>query len=400
MKKKVILAYSGGLDTSIAIGWLRERGFGVIAYLADVGQPMDKKTVTQKAYDCGAEEVIIEDLKKEFADKYIMPAIKANAVYEEKYFLGTALSRPLIAEGLVETAKKLKAEYVSHGCTGKGNDQIRFEMAFNCLAPQLKVIAPAREWDFKSREEQVNYAKKHSLPVEATKKKPYSIDINLWGVSIECGVLEDPTAAPPEEAYILTKSPLSKAAKSQTISLRFEKGIPVKLNEKQLSAIAIIESLNKIGGDCAVGRSDLIENRFIGIKSREVYEAPAAAILTYAHKELEALILDRETAHFKKMMEQKYSEVIYNGFWFTPLKEALDAFIEKTQAFISGDVTLKLHKGSIITSARSSKFSLYSKELATYGTGDVFDKTAASGFIKILGLPFALAGRRKGDGSI
>jgi argininosuccinate synthase len=392
MQKKIVLAYSGGLDTSIAIGWLREKGFLVYAYLADVGQPMNKSKIQKRALDCGAKKVIIEDLKKEFVDDYIIPALKANAVYEEKYFLGTALSRPLIAKGMVKVAKKLGAKYVAHGCTGKGNDQVRFEMAFASFAPYLQVIAPAREWDFKSREEQIDYAKKHHIPIEATRKNPYSVDRNLWGVSIECGLLEDPQNAPPPDAYILTKDPEKATAK--IVQIHFKKGMPTKLNQKRMKISSLIDKLNKIGGECGIGRSDLVEDRFVGIKSREVYEAPAANILTFAHKELEALTLDKETMHFKKMLEQKYAQLIYNGFWFTPLKEALDAFINKTQAFVTGEVKLKLYKGHIIILSRKSKFSLYSKKLATYGKGDIFDRKAATGFIKILGLPYKLTGKR------
>lgn len=395
MKKSVVLAYSGGLDTSIAVGWLKEKGFAVYGYLANVGQPMDKEKIKKKALDCGAEKVVIEDLKDEFIDGYIKPALKANAVYEDKYFLATALSRPLIAKGLVEAAKKLGAGFVAHGCTGKGNDQVRFEMAFAALSPELEMIAPAREWNFKSREEQVDYAKKHNIPVEATKEKPYSIDVNLWGVSIECGVLEDPWVEPPQDAYILTKDPLSASAKTKIVEITFEKGVPVKLEGEKIKFASLIEALNKIGGECGVGRSDLVENRFVGIKSREIYEAPAASVLVYAHKELEALTLDRETAQFKKILEQKYSQLIYNGLWFAPLKEAIDAFMEKTQEYVSGTVKLKLSKGNIITLGRKSEFSLYSKELATYSEEDTFDKTAATGFIKISSLPYKLTGKRK-----
>lgn len=394
MKKSVVLAYSGGLDTSIAVGWLKERGFAVYGYMADVGQPMDKEKIKKKALDCGAEKIVIEDLKDEFIGDYIIPALKANAIYEDKYFLATALSRPLIAKGLVETAKKLGAGFVSHGCTGKGNDQVRFEMAFASLLPELKTIAPAREWNFKSREEQVDYAKKHNIPVEATKKKPYSLDVNLWGVSIECGVLEDPWIEPPQDAYILTKDPLSPSAKTKIVEIEFEKGVPVKFDGKKIRLASLIAELNKIGGECGVGRSDLVENRFVGIKSREIYEAPAASVLVYAHKEVEALTLDRETAQFKKMLEQKYSQLIYNGLWFTPLKESVDAFMEKTQEYVTGTVKLKLSKGNIITLGRKSKFSLYSKELATYSEEDTFDRTAATGFIKISSLPYKLIGKR------
>jgi argininosuccinate synthase len=393
--KKVVLAYSGGLDTSLAVKWLNDQGLSVIAYLADVGQGLDKKKITQKAQKAGAEKVVIEDLRNEFIDSYIMPALKANAVYEGKYFLATALSRPLIAKGVVQTAKEEKAEYVAHGCTGKGNDQVRFELTFNSLAPELEIIAPLREWEFESREEQIDYCQKHKITFEATKKSPYSIDKNLWGVSIECGALEDPLKAPPEEAFILTNSLQKAPTKPEKIKIHFEKGLPVKLNGKKTAAITLIDKLNKIGGKHAVGRSDLIENRFIGIKSREIYEAPAAAILTLAHKELEALAIDRETLHFKGFIEKKLSELIYNGLYFTPLKEALEAFINKTQKYVTGVIEVELYKGNISVLSRDSKYSLYSKKLATYSKEDIFNRKAAEGFIKILGLPYKQTGRRK-----
>ena len=393
--KKVVLAYSGGLDTSIAVSWLKDRGFDVIAYVADVGQNLDRKKLTKKAKNSGVSKIVIDDLKKEFIDAYIIPALKANAVYEGKYYLATALSRPLIAKGLIDLAKKEKAGYAGHGCTAKGNDQVRFELAFYSLAPEIKVVAPAREWDFKSREKQVDFALKHKIPVDATKKSPYSIDENLWGVSIECGVLEDLENTLPEDAYVMTTSGKKAPSKEEKVEIEFKRGIPVGLNGKKMELIKIIEILNKIGGKHGVGRSDMIENRSIGIKSREVYEAPAAAILTYAHKELESLVLDKETAHYKSLLEQKYADLIYNGYWFTPFKEALDAFINKTQELVSGEVILKLYKGSVISSSRKSPHSLYSKNLATYGKDDTFDKTASNGFIKILSLPYRLAGKRK-----
>ncbi len=393
--KKVVLAYSGGLDTSIAVSWLKNRGFDVIAYVADVGQNIDRKKLTKKAKDSGISKIVIDDLKKEFVKDYIIPALKANAVYEGKYYLATALSRPLIAKGLINLAKKEKAGYASHGCTAKGNDQVRFELAFYSLAPKIKVVAPAREWDFKSREEQVDFAVKHKIPIDATKKSPYSIDENLWGVSIECGVLEDLEKTLPEDAYVMTVSGKKAPSKEEKIEIEFKNGVPIGLNGKKMELIKIIEALNKIGGKHGIGRSDMVENRSIGIKSREVYEAPAAVILTYAHKELETLVLDKETSHYKSLLEQKYADLIYNGYWFTPFKEALDAFINKTQELVSGEVTLKLYKGSIISLSRKSPYSLYSKDLATYGKDDTFDKTASSGFIKILGLPYRLAGKRK-----
>jgi len=393
--KKIVLAYSGGLDTSIAVGWLKERGFEVIAYCGDVGQKIDAKKLAKKAKDTGVKKLIIKDLKSEFVKDYIIPAIKANAIYEDKYFLATALSRPIIAKAQVEIAKKEKAGYLGHGCTGKGNDQVRFEMGFASLAPNLKVVAPAREWDFVSREEQVDFALKHKIPVDITKKSPYSIDENIWGVSIECGVLEDPTKVLPEDAYLMTKSLKKASAEEEVIKISFKKGAPVALNGKKMSVYKIIEKLNKIGGNHGIGRSDMIENRSVGIKSREVYEAPAAAILVAAHKELEAMTLDKATMHYKAILEKQYTDLIYHGYWFTPLKEAIDAFINKTQSVVTGVISLKLYKGNITVAGRKSDYSLYSKELATYSEDDAFDRTAASGFIKIISLPYKITGKRK-----
>jgi argininosuccinate synthase len=393
--KKIVLAYSGGLDTSIAVGWLKERGFEVIAYCGDVGQSIDVKKLSKKAKDTGVKKLIIKDLKKEFVQDYIIPAIKANALYEDKYYLATALSRPILAKAQVDIAKKEKAGYLGHGCTGKGNDQVRFEMGFASLAPNLKVIAPAREWDFASREEQVEYAQKHKIPVDITKKSPYSIDENIWGVSIECGVLEDPEKTLPEEAYLMTSSLKKAPAKEEIVKIEFKKGVPVKLNGKKLSVYEIIKKLNHLGGKHGIGRSDMIENRSVGIKSREVYEAPAAAILVFAHKELEAMTLDKATLHHKAVLEKQYADLIYHGCWFTPLKEAIDAFIEKTQSVVTGVITLKLYKGNVVIAGRKSDYSLYSKNLATYSEDDTFDRTAASGFIKIISLPYKITGKRK-----
>jgi len=393
--KKIVLAYSGGLDTSIAVGWLKERGFEVIAYCGDVGQKIDAKKLAKKAKDTGVKKLIIKDLKNEFVKDYIIPAIKANAIYEDKYFLSTALSRPIIAKAQVEIAKKEKAGYLGHGCTGKGNDQVRFEMGFASLAPNLKVVAPAREWDFASREEQVDYALKHKIPVDITKKSPYSIDKNIWGVSIECGVLEDPTKVLPEDAYLITQSLKNAPTEEAAIKISFKEGVPVALNGKKMSVYKIIEKLNALGGKHGIGRSDMIENRSVGIKSREVYEAPAAAILVAAHKELEAMTLDKATMHYKAILEKQYTDLIYHGCWFTPLKEAIDAFIQKTQSVVSGEISLKLYKGNITVAGRKSDYSLYSKELATYSEDDAFDRTAASGFIKIISLPYKITGKRK-----
>ncbi len=386
--KKIILAYSGGLDTSIAIKWLKEKGFNVIACLVDIGQTGNLAQAREKAKKIGASKVYIIDSKKEFVKGYIYPALKANAVYEGKYFLATALSRPLIAKKLVSVAKKEKAGFVAHGCTGKGNDQVRIEVAVAALAKDLKVIAPVREWDFPSREAQIRYAKMHKIPVTATKKSPYSLDQNLWGVSIECGVLENPSKEPPENVYQITKSPKKASSKPAYITVEFKKGEPVSLNKAKLSEVTLIRNLSAIGAMHGVGRSDMIENRLVGIKSREVYEAPAAFILHTAHKELEALVLDRELLHFKRIIEEKYSELIYYGLWHSPLKKALDSFILATQQRVSGEVKLKLYKSSCTPVSRRSEYSLYKEELATYSKKDKFDKKLAEGFIKIWGMPY------------
>ncbi len=388
MTKKIVLAYSGGLDTSVAIRWLKEKGFDVIACLVDVGQKADFQKAKVKARKIGASNVYVIDAKNNLINDFIFPALKANAVYEGKYFLATALSRPLIAKVLAEVAKKEKAKFVGHGCTGKGNDQVRIEVSLSALAKGLKVIAPVRVWDFASREAQIRYAKTHNISVTATKKSPYSFDENLWGISIECGVLENPDTEPPEDAYQITTDPVKAPKKPVYVTIGLEKGEPYSINGKRLTPIALINRLNIIGALHGIGRSDMVENRLVGIKSREIYEAPAAYILHTAHKELEALVLDRELLHFKDIVALKYSELIYNGLWYSRLREALDKFIGDTQKNVTGDVRLKLYKGTCSVVGRSSKFSLYNEKLATYTEEDKFDHTAAEGFIKVWGLPY------------
>jgi argininosuccinate synthase len=386
--KKIVLAYSGGLDTSVAIRWLKEKGFDVIACLVDVGQKGDFKKAREKARKIGASKIYVVDAKDEFVRDFIFPALKANAVYEDKYFLATALSRPLIAKALADVAKKEKASFIGHGCTGKGNDQVRIEVSLAALARGLEVIAPVRVWDFSSREAQIRYAKKHNIPVAATKKSPYSLDENLWGVSIECGVLENPGIEPPKDAYQITRDPKDAPANPVYINVGFEKGEPVSLNGKRYNAVALIGKLNDIGALHGVGRSDMVENRLVGIKSREIYEAPAACILHACHKELEALVLDRELVHFKGIISLKYAELIYYGLWYGALRESLDKFIENTQKTVTGEVKIKLYKGSLNVVARKSRFSLYKENLATYSSKDSFDHKAAEGFIKIWGMPY------------
>ncbi|MFC1804207.1 argininosuccinate synthase [Candidatus Omnitrophota bacterium] len=386
--KKVVLAYSGGLDTSCAIKWLQEQGWDVICFAADVGQNDDFGPVQERGYAAGASKVYIKDLKDEFVTDFILPTLKANAVYEGKYLLGTALSRPLIAKHLVAIAHKEKANAVAHGCTGKGNDQVRLEVTIGVLDPDLEIIAPLREWEFSSREEEIEYAKTYDIPIDVTKKKPYSIDRNIWGVSIEAGVLEDLQQEPPESAYLVTKGPTGTSTYPRYVEIYFEKGVPKKLDGKAYKLTNLIAHLNQVGGLHGVGRSDLVENRLVGIKSREIYEAPAATILYAAHKELESLVLDRELSHFKEGIALKYAELVYYGLWYCGLKDALDHFVASTQKNVTGSVKLKLFKGSCTPVARKSMKSLYKKELSTYGKGDKFDQNLAKGFIKIWGMPY------------
>ena len=386
--KKIVLAYSGGLDTSVAIKWLKDKGFDVIACLVDIGQKGDFKKAREKAKKIGASKVYIIDAKDEFVRDFIFPALKANAVYEGKYFLATALSRPLIAKVLANIANKEGARFVGHGCTGKGNDQVRIEVSLAALAKGLEIVAPVRVWGFASREAQIRYAKTHGIPVTATKKSPYSLDENLWGVSIECGVLENPNTEPPKDAYQITKDPQAAPKKPAYVKVGFKKGVPVSINGKACNPIELIAKLNSAGSLHGIGRSDMVENRLVGIKSREIYEAPAAYILHAAHKELEALVLDRELMHFKDIVSLKYADIIYYGLWYSPLRKALDRFIDSTQQHVEGEVRLKLYKGNLSVVGRKSKHSLYNEALATYSSKDSFDHKAAEGFIKIWGLPY------------
>ena len=390
--KKVVLAYSGGLDTSCIVRWLKERGYEVICFMADLGQGLgqgeDLEAIEARALSAGASKVYIKDLQDEFVEDFIIPALQANAIYEGKYLLATALGRPLIAKYLVQIAQKEKAEAIAHGCTGKGNDQVRIEVAAGILDPKLDIIAPVRTWEFKSREEEIEYAKEHNIPIDVTKKKPYSIDRNIWGISIEAGVLEDLAQEPPEDAYMITKNPTTQASYPKYVEVYFEKGVPKKIDGKSYKLKTLITHLNEIGGCYGVGRSDMVENRLVGIKSREIYEAPAATILHIAHKELEALVLDRELSHFKEIISLKYSELVYNGLWFSPLKEAIDGFVKSTQKHVTGSIKLKLFKGSCVAVGRKSAHSLYKKELSTYGKEDKFDQKLAEGFIKIWGMPY------------
>jgi argininosuccinate synthase len=383
---KLVLAYSGGLDTSVAIKWLQERGYDVIACCLDLGEGKDLDFVKEKALKVGAIKSHVIDVKEEFANEYALIALQAHALYEGKYPLVSALSRPLIAKKLVEIAELEGAVAVAHGCTGKGNDQVRFEVSIKALNPNLEVIAPVREWSW-SREEEIEYAKKHGIPIPVDLDSPFSIDQNLWGRSNECGILEDPWAAPPEEAYELTAALENTPDVPEIIEIGFEQGIPKTLNGKPYSLASLILELNAIAGKHGVGRIDHVENRLVGIKSREVYECPGAITLIKAHKELEDLTLVKEVAHFKPIIEQKLAEVIYNGLWFSPIKDALVAFLKETQKNVTGVVRVKLFKGHAIIEGRKSEFSLYDEKLATYTADDQFDHQAAVGFISLYGLP-------------
>ncbi|RKY30621.1 MAG: argininosuccinate synthase [Candidatus Omnitrophota bacterium] len=386
--KKVVLAYSGGLDTSCIVRWLREQGYAVVCFIADLGQGEDFSAIEKRAHAAGASKVYIKDLQEEFIRDFVSPSLKANAIYEGKYLLATALSRPLIAKHLVEIAHKEKADAVAHGCTGKGNDQVRFEVSIGILDRKLKILAPVREWEFKSRQEEIEYARTFNIPIDVTKKKPYSIDRNIWGISIEAGVLENLEQEPPEDAYLITKSQITATTYPKYIEIYFEKGLPKKIGSRPYKLKTLISHLNDLGSVYGVGRTDLVENRLVGIKSREIYEAPAATILYTAHKELESVVLDRETAHFKEIIALKYSELVYYGLWYSDLKQALDAFVDSIQKYVTGSIKLKLFKGSCTAVARRSVHSLYKKKLATYGREDEFDQKLAEGFIKIWGMPY------------
>ncbi len=386
--KKVVLAYSGGLDTSIIIPWLKENySYDVVAMVGDVGQGDDIEAVVEKAYATGASKVVVEDLREEFLTGYVFPALKAGAVYEHKYLLGTSLARPVIARHQVEVALREGATAVAHGCTGKGNDQVRFELAYQALAPHLKVIAPWREWDLKSREDCLDYAEQHGIPVAASREKIHSRDRNLWHISHEGGELEDAGNAPLPTTWQLTRSPQQAPDREEQVEIGFEQGVPVSANGMGMDPVSLLELLNEIGGRNAIGRVDLVENRFVGIKSRGCYETPGGTLLLAAHRELEALCLERDLMHFKQQMALKYAELVYFGLWFTPLREALDAFVESTQKEVTGSVALSLYKGNVAIASRRSEHSLYSTDLAAFTMGDSYDQKDAAGFIRILGLP-------------
>ncbi len=388
MPEKVVLAYSGGLDTSIIIPWLKENyACEVIAMIGDVGQGDDLKAVEEKARRTGASEVVVADLRREFVTDYIFPTLRAGAVYEYKYLLGTSMARPVLAKAQVEAAKRFGATAVAHGCTGKGNDQVRFELTYQALAPHLKVIAPWREWTINSREDAIEYAKKHNVPVAQTRESIHSRDRNLWHLSHEGGELEDPANAPLPTTWQLTLSPQQAPDQAEQVTIGFEAGTPVSVNGKQLEPEALIETLNELGGRHGIGRVDVVENRFVGIKSRGCYETPGGTLLVAAHQELEALCLDRDLMHFKQHLALRYAELVYFGFWFTPLREALDAFVNVTQRTVTGSVTLELYKGNVTTVSRQAPQSLYRTDLAAFTMGGTYNPKDAEGFIRLLGLP-------------
>ena len=394
MKKfnKVVLAYSGGLDTSIIISWLKETyGCEVIAVVGNVGQKAELEGLEEKAIRSGASKIYIEDLTEEFVNDYIFPTIQAGAVYEGKYLLGTSFARPLIGKRMVEIAKAEGADAICHGCTGKGNDQVRFELAIKAFAPEMPIIAPWRIWDLKSREDEIAYAEERNIPIKINKDTNYSKDMNLWHLSHEGLDLEFPENEP-DYAKILELSKTLEAApdKATYITLTFEKGNAVALNGTPMGGVQLIEELNKLGGENAIGTTDMVENRLVGMKSRGVYETPGGTILYRAHKDLEELCLDKETAHYKEMIALKFADIVYNGLWFTPLRESLQAFVEKTQETVAGEVKLKLYKGNIVNAGMTSPYSLYSEEYATFGEDAVYDQKDSAGFINLFGLPIVV----------
>ncbi|MCD7874666.1 MAG: argininosuccinate synthase [Acidaminococcaceae bacterium] len=390
--KKVVLAYSGGLDTSVIIPWLKENynNCEVIAVTADLGQGDELDPVHDKALKSGASKCYVLDLKEEFIADYVWPVVKAGAVYEKKYLLGTSFARPLIAKRLVEIAEKEGADAVAHGATGKGNDQVRFELSVKALAPQLAIIAPWREWSIRSREDAIDFAEAHNIPIPVTKEHDYSMDRNMWHLSHEGSDLEDPWNAPKDALFIVTNTPETAPDKAEYVELEFEQGVPVAVNGKKLSPAAIVETLNEIGIRNGVGICDMVENRLVGMKSRGVYETPGGSIIYYAHNELENLCLDRATMSYKQMVGIKYSELVYDGMWFSPLREALAAFVDETQKTVTGTVRLKLYKGNIISAGTKSPYSLYSQEYVTFGADEVYNQADASGFINLFGLPLTV----------
>ena len=396
--KKVVLAYSGGLDTSIIIPWLKENydNCEVIAVSGDVGQGTELDGLEEKAIATGASKLYIEDLKKEFLEDYVFPTLKAGAVYESDYLLGTSFARPVIAKRIVEIALAEGADAICHGCTGKGNDQVRFELTIKAFAPDMKIIAPWREWSIKSRDEEIDYAIAHNIPLKINRETNYSKDKNIWHLSHEGLDLEDPANEPQynKEGFLeLGVSPEAAPDKPTYVEIGFVKGVPVSVDGEEPGAVALLENLNELGGKNGIGLADLVENRLVGMKSRGVYETPGGTILYHAHKVLETITLDKETSHYKQLVAQKYADLVYNGQWFTPLREALDAFVDKTQETVTGTVRLKLYKGNIINAGVTSPYSLYDEDIATFGEDDVYDQRDSKGFIDLFGLPVTVKAR-------
>lgn len=392
---KIVLAYSGGLDTSVMLHWLKEKyGCEVVCYCADVGQGEEMEGLEAKALATGASKLYVEDLRDEFLREYVWTAVKANAIYEGVYLLGTSLARPVIAKRQIEIARKEKADAVAHGATGKGNDQVRFELTYYALEPNIKVIAPWREWEFQGRSDLIAYAKEHKIPVVATHEKPYSTDRNLMHISYEGGILEDPWAEPPENIFQLTRSPEKAKSDAEYLEISFKHGEPSAINGEEMEPVALLETLNKIGGDHGIGRVDLVENRFVGMKSRGVYETPGVTILLAAHRALESITLDREVMHLRDSLSVKFAESIYYGFWFSPEFELLRKMIDETQRKVTGDVRLRLYRGNTIVVGRRSPDSLYSEKLATFEADSVYNQRDAEGFIKLNALRLRHGGER------
>ncbi|TMC89977.1 MAG: argininosuccinate synthase [Chloroflexi bacterium] len=395
MTKKVVLAYSGGLDTSVAIRWLNDKGWDVIAFTVDLGEKKDLDTIQQRALKTGASAAYVADGREAFLNLFVWPSLQAGAIYEKQYPLATALGRPLIAAMLVQVARREGATAIAHGCTGKGNDQVRFDVAAAALAPELEVVAPVREWAM-NRDDEIEYALKHGIEVPATVRSPYSTDENLWGRSIEAGVLEDPWAEPPADVYAWTADPRECPDQAAYVEIGFKSGIPLMLDGRPAGPLELVTALNRLGGRHGVGRIDHLENRLVGIKSREIYEAPAAVLLLQAHQALEDITLPKEVARFKEQVAQQWAQLVYDGLWFSPLRDALYAFVAETQAHVDGEVRLKLFKGSSQVVGRKSPSQLYQLSLATYGKGDAFDQSAAAGFIKLWGLGVRTASQVQG----
>ena len=391
--KKAVLAYSGGLDTSIIIPWLKENyGCEVIAMVGNLGQEDALEGIEEKALKSGASKVYVEDLRNEFVTEYLWPLVKSGSKYEGAYLLGTSIARPVLAKRQVDIALEEGADAIAHGCTGKGNDQVRFELVYKTFAPNLKIIAPWREWNLRSRSEAISYARARNVPVSATPQKIYSEDSNIWHISHEGGILEDPSEAPPEDLYVYTLDPRSCPDGESEITIDFEKGVPIGLNGLRIPPVQLLDDLNEIGGTNGIGRTDVVENRVVGMKSRGVYETPGGTLIMAAHRELESLCLDRQTRYQKDILSVTYAQLIYDGHWFTPLREALDAFFEKTQEFVTGSITLSLYKGNLNVRSRTSPHSLYQPELASFETGN-YNVHDAEGFISLLGLPAAVRSR-------